>query len=133
MSTDYQVLIQKFNNFRKFVCEICKDEQVLNEYKNMSENTFLLFGLGFLLPNKDKLPLIAEKVCDKIKVSNDDHKKKISRYFECFCEYLEQINNKDTAESVLKGALDEKGITEEDLKTCQERRSIDSIQEKLSK
>ena len=131
MATDYQVLIQKFNNFKTFICEICKDQNVLEEYKNMSENTFMLFGLGFLYPNKDKLNLIVQKVCDKIKVKDEEHKKKILRYFECFCEYLGQLNDKQTAEQVIRGTLEEKGITTEDFKKCQETGSVSSIEDKL--
>ena len=134
MSTDYQILMQKFNNFKKFITSICKNEEVLKEYETMSENTFLLFGLGFLLPNKDKLSFVAERVCEKIGCpENDDHKKKIVRYFECFCEYLEQLNNKETAEKIIVQTLQEKGISPEDFKECEKTGSIQSIEEKLYK
>ena len=123
--------MKKFNNFKKFICEICKDDKVLEEYQTMTENTFLLFGMGFLLPNKDKLQLIAKKVCDKILVNDEEHQKKIIRYFECFCEYLEQLNQKDTAEKILKDTLEEKGITKEDILECEKTGNIESVTNKL--
>ena len=55
MSTDLQILLQKFNNFKNYIKTVSTNTIVLKDYENMSDKEFLLFGLGFLIPNKNKL------------------------------------------------------------------------------
>lgn len=102
MTTDYQILLQKFNNFRTFIKSISSNQNVIKDYENMTENEFLLFGLGFLLPNKNKLDTIVEQISSKLSITNNEHKDKVKRYLNCFIEYLEQIENPQQA---LKSAV----------------------------
>ena len=44
--TDYQVLMQKFYNFKEFVAQVCNNKKIIEDYKNMSDSEFLLFGLA---------------------------------------------------------------------------------------
>jgi hypothetical protein len=97
MSTDYQVLLSKFNKFREYIKTISKDSKVIQDYEKMTDNEFILFGLGFLVPNKEKLDIIVNQVAEKLKVTEEEHKNKIKRYLECFIEYLQQIQNPQEA------------------------------------
>jgi RAB protein geranylgeranyltransferase component A len=91
--TDFQILLKKFNNFKEYVKSVAPNKAVVADYENMSDNEFMLFGLGFLVPNKEKLNMIVDQICKKLDVTNDEHREKIKRYIECFIEYLEQLNN----------------------------------------
>ena len=93
MSTDFQVLNQKFNNFKVYIKSVSSNDSVIRDYENMSDNEFLLFGLGFLVPNKEKLDIVLEQICSKLKITDQEQRDKIKRYLECFIEYLIQIKN----------------------------------------
>lgn len=107
MSTDYQVLLQKFENFKKFVIEITPDKKIVKEYENMTNNEFLLFGSGFLVPNKDKIDQIVSQLCNKVKVTQPEHRVKLQRYLECFIEYLEQLDNTQVFQDSIVGCVSE--------------------------
>ena len=47
MATDLQILLQKFNNFKVYIKTVSTNQQVLKDYEIMTDNEFLLFGLGF--------------------------------------------------------------------------------------
>lgn len=111
MSTDYAVLMQKFNNFKVFVAQVSPNKQVIKDYENMSDSEFMLFGLGFLLPNKSKLEIILVQMCEKLGITTNEHRTKLHRYLECFCEYLEQLNNADTLNNSIKQVAAECGMT----------------------
>ena len=102
MSTDYQILLQKFNNFKSFVSQVSPKREVIKDYENMSDSEFLLFGLGFLLPNKSKLQFITTQMSQKLNITGEGDIEKIHRYLECFCEYLGQMNNN---EELLKSSI----------------------------
>ena len=111
MSTDFQILMQKFHNFKTFVTQIAVNKEVIKEYNNMSDNEFLLFGLGFLLPNQGKLDLIVTQMCQKIGVNQPDDTDKLRRYLLCFIEYLSQINNNELLEKTILNVATEQQIT----------------------
>ena len=100
MTTDYHLLIQKFNNFKIFVKEISKSESVSN-YENMTDSQFLLFGLGFLVPNADKLETIVQQIVAKLEITNDEHMDKIKQYMQCFTDYLLQLSKEDNINDIL--------------------------------
>lgn len=110
MSTDYQILIQKFNNFKTFIKSVTKNEQVIKDYEKMTDNEFMLFGLGFLIPNKKKLSNVVDQISIKVEVTDKLCKEKIQRYLECFIEYLEQLNKKEVLEQTVINVANEKGI-----------------------
>ena len=108
MSTDYHILLQKFYNFKEFVGKVCNKPEVIKDYENMSDSEFLLFGLGFLLPNKSKMELIVAQMVTKIGVTEEEHITKIRRYLECFTEYLEQINSQEAVLNTIAQVANEK-------------------------
>jgi hypothetical protein len=110
MSTDFQILLQKFNNFKSYVKSISSNQTVISDYDNMSDNEFLLFGLGFLVPNKEKIDMIVDQICQKLQITDAEHKEKIKRYIECFIEYLVQINNPETLKETIINVATEKKI-----------------------
>lgn len=110
MSTDLQILLQKFNNFKVYIKSVSTNEKVLQDYENMTDNEFLLFGLGFLIPNKNKIELVNNQLCSKLNISDNGHKEKIGRYINCFIEYLEQLNDPDILKNTVLSLAQEKGI-----------------------
>ena len=110
MSTDYQILLEKFQNFKNYVTQIAKDKRTIKDYESMTNNEFLLFGSCFLLPNKDKLEQIMVQLCQKLKVNQPDQREKLQRYMECFIEYLEQLDSTKIAKECIVGCSEELGI-----------------------
>jgi hypothetical protein len=110
MSTDLQILLQKFNNFKVYIKSVSTNEKVLQDYENMTDNEFLLFGLGFLIPNKNKIELVNNQLCSKLNICDNGHKEKIGRYINCFIEYLEQLNDPDILKNTVLSLAQEKGI-----------------------
>jgi hypothetical protein len=110
MSTDYQLLLQKFYNFKEYVKSVSKNDQVVKDYENMTDSEFLLFGLGYLVPNKKNIDVIIQQIVNKLKLTDPEQIQKIKRYIECFIEYLEQINNPDVVNTVIMNCAKEKNI-----------------------
>ena len=111
MSTDLQILLQKFNNFKNYIKTVSTNTIVLKDYENMSDNEFLLFGLGFLIPNKNKITQVNNNLCSKLDITNELHKEKIRRYIDCFIEYLQQLDDPDILKNTVLSLAQEKNIT----------------------
>ena len=109
-TTDYQLLLQKFHNFKKYMKDNGKDKKCIEDYSKMTENAFLLFGIGFLLPNKNNLNMVANKMCEKVKIEDKEVEEKIKRYLQCFVEYLDQLNSPELTRQVILNNAEEKGI-----------------------
>ena len=109
--SDYQILMSKFYNFKSFVKDVATHKLALNDYDKMTDSEFMLFGLGFLLPNKSKLELIQVQIANKLGISNTEHLDKLMRYLECFCEYLEQLNSETNIQSTILNVAAEQNIT----------------------
>jgi len=110
MSTDYQILLQKFGNFKAYIKSVSHNQQVIQDYENMSDSEFLLFGLGFLVPNKDKLDIIIDQISSKLSITEKEQRDKIRRYLECFIDYLIQINNPEMLKETIFNVATEKGV-----------------------
>ena len=110
MATDLQILLQKFNNFKVYIKTVSTNQEVLKDYEIMTDNEFLLFGLGFLIPNKNKLDMVNNQLCQKLNIVNVNHREKISRYIDCFIEYLEQLNDPNILKDTVISLAKEKGI-----------------------
>lgn len=110
MATDYQLLLQKFNNFKIFVTEHSKNRIAIEEYKSLTENQFLLNGVYFLLPNKHQLEKVGALMCQKLKIEGQEDMDKVTRYLQCFVEYLDQLNSPEFTKDVLKANISEQGI-----------------------
>ena len=76
----------------------------------MTNKEFLLFGMAFLIPNKDKLEPILQQICTKMEIADEEVINKVRRYLQCFIEYLEQINTPETVKSVIQDCAKEKNV-----------------------
>ena len=86
-SNDYQVLEEKLNNFKKFIGEVSENKEAIKEYENLNLMKLSLFATFFLVPYKDNLDVVLEKMRDKLRFSSE-HDGKIKRYLEMFIDYL---------------------------------------------
>ena len=107
MCTDYQILLQKFANFKEYIKSVSTDEKIIDNYTKMTDNQFLLFGMGFLVPNKNQIDRVVKDVCAKLHITEDAQHEKVKRYLECFIEYLEQINTPDALKEVIQNCVND--------------------------
>ena len=92
MSTNYEILCQKFNNFKLFVREHAKSPKV-QLFATYTDEQFLQFSCILLGFKKDgKIEELAKKTCDDLEI-DPQHQQKIARYFECFTQYLLLMND----------------------------------------
>lgn len=78
---------QKFENFKSFVKEISKNKETVQEYQDMTLFKLQALALVFLIPNKDNLDMVIEKMKEKLEFE-DSHEPKFRRYIEFFIEYM---------------------------------------------
>jgi hypothetical protein len=94
MSSNFEILTQKFESFKKIILENSKSPKVsiLSNYNN----THFLGYSAVLLKMKEqqKLQEIVDKTVDELKMDKI-HKDKIMRYFLCFIDYLELMIKED--------------------------------------
>lgn len=94
-----ETLIQKFENFKKFVKEHAKNEAVIQVFGNYTNKQFLGFSLVLInFKNQNKIGDMVNKTCLELQI-DDEHKEKIARYYDCFCDYLLSIP-KDELENI---------------------------------
>lgn len=94
MTSNYEVLTQKFESFKKFLLENSKSPKVqaLCAYNN---NYFVGYAALLLkIKEQGKLQEIVEKTVVELEM-DQIHKDKIMRYFLCFVEYLELLTKDD--------------------------------------
>jgi hypothetical protein len=99
MSNDFQVLQEKFQNFKKFMTEISTSPkiQLMKQYTDMQ---FLAFSVILSKAKSDnKLNEFVDKTCEELEIKSE-HKDKLLRYYLCFCEYLEKIQAANKASLV---------------------------------
>ena len=91
MSSDLEQLKQKFDNYKKFIKENSKNSIIIQVFEAYSYKQFVCFGVVLMQYHKNnKLDDIVSKTCAECQI-DDEHKDKIKRYYECFCDYLSII------------------------------------------
>ena len=90
---DYDILFQKFDNFKKFCREVSQNKEKLEllvsqDNPQMLARSTLLLAVYKKIGNVD---LITNTTCLELGIA-DQHKDKIKRYFECFVEYLSSMH-----------------------------------------
>lgn len=104
---NYQFLEQKLENFKQFLKEVCKNTETIEEYENMSMTKLLIFVNWFLLPQKNNLESVVEAMNEKLNFA-DEHKPKIKKYLEMFCEIVqsEEPKNENVRIEITKDKTD---------------------------
>ena len=79
---------EKFENFKKFVKEVSKNQEAIALYEDMS--WFKLQGMAYvlLLPNRHRLDDIIPTMQEKLDFP-DEHVPKFRRYIELFIDYID--------------------------------------------
>ena len=91
MSSDMQVLVEKFSNFKKFVKENAKSPSV-KMFESYTDKQF--FGFSHLLVKmheEKKLDDLVTKTVNDLEI-DPIHTDKIMRYYLCFIDYVKAIN-----------------------------------------
>ena len=87
MSSNYEILIQKFNNFKKFVKENSKSPKVAL-FESYSDAQFLQYSAVLVhFHTEGKLREIVDKTIEEL-AFDPVHADKINAYYLCFCDYL---------------------------------------------
>ena len=88
MSSNYEILIQKFNNFKKFVKENSKSPKVAL-FESYSDAQFLQYSAVLVhFHTEGKLREIVDKTIEDL-AFDPVHADKINLYYKCFCDYLD--------------------------------------------
>jgi hypothetical protein len=88
---NFAVLQEKFTNFKKFIKEVAQSPKV-QLMANYTDAQFLAFSCVLLkFKSEQKLNELVDKTCDELEIEAI-HKDKITRYYICFCDYLDLIN-----------------------------------------
>ena len=120
MSSNYEVLLQKFNNFKKFVKENSKNPQV-SLFEQYTEQQLLQYSsVLFHFDSQGKLKEIVDKTVQELGM-DVKHTDLVNRYYRCFIDYL-SLMMKENHPAVPQV----KELTEEEMKKVQEK--IEEIQ-----
>ena len=85
--SNYDILMSKFANFKKFIRENARSPKV-GLFDSYSDGQFLQYSALLLhLHNEGKLREIVDKTISELLI-DPVHADKINRYYLCFCEYL---------------------------------------------
>ena len=78
---------QKFDNFKIFVKQISHNQDVIDEYQDMTWMKLQALAYVLLLPHRDRLDEIVGEMQNKLDFP-DQHLPKFRRYIDLFVEYL---------------------------------------------
>ena len=78
---------QKLENFKSFVKEISQNQEIIQEYQEISWFKMKALAYVLLIPQRDNLPEIVKEMQKRLQF-NDEHLPKFQRYLEFFVEYL---------------------------------------------
>jgi len=78
---------EKFANFKQFVKEVSNNQEIIEEYQNMSWMKLQALAYVLLLPNRDRLDEIVGEMQKRLDFP-DEHRGKFRRYIDLFVEYL---------------------------------------------
>ena len=85
--SNYDILMSKFGNFKKFIREVAKSPKV-GLFDSYSDAQFLQYSALLLhLHNEGKLREIVDKTISELLI-DPVHSDKVNAYYLCFCDYL---------------------------------------------
>ena len=77
----------KFENFKKFVMQVSKNQETIDLYSEMSWFKLQAMAYTLLLPNRHRLDEIVKSMQEKLDFP-DEHRPKFKRYMELFVDYM---------------------------------------------
>lgn len=90
MTSDHDFMLEKLDNFKKFLGEVSENEDVLKEYENLSPMKMILFANVYLIPCRDDLDDIVSKMRERLMFA-DEHNSKVKRYIKMFIELISGV------------------------------------------
>jgi hypothetical protein len=78
---------EKFANFKQFVKLVSKNQEIIEEYQEMSWMKLQALAYVLLLPNRDRLDEIVQEMQKKLDFP-DESLPKFRRYIDLFVEFL---------------------------------------------
>lgn len=97
---DYEIILEKLNNFKTYIKQISKNLGVVEQYEKLDFVQLSLFVNTYLRSKKDDLKSVALEFQKKLDF-DDEHIDKITRYLQLFCDYM-LISDKEISETVKK-------------------------------
>lgn len=92
MTSDYQILQQKFTNFKAFVKSISRKRDQLNKFELLSDDQWLVLVNKNIVPHfkNNSLDTVVNEMIEYLEIdqTNEETMAKLRRYLECFSEYL---------------------------------------------
>lgn len=90
--SDYDIIMEKLENFKKFLNTITPEsnKDVLKEYENLDMFRLTLFITLYLLPNKDNIDEMVDKIHEKLDFDKE-HMPKVKQYLQLFIDYGERM------------------------------------------
>ena len=85
-----EFLQEKLDNFKKFIEENAEDPEQVKAYKNMSMTKLIIMAKAFMIPFKNDMDTMVNKILEKTKM-DEEHRDKIQQYLECFIDTLESL------------------------------------------
>lgn len=104
MSSDYQVLQQKFNNFKVFIKEISRKSDQLSKFGLLSDDQWLVLVKKNIVPHfqNNSLDTVIKEMVEYLDIdeTNAANVDKLTRYLECFAEFLLSEAKKDVQQHI---------------------------------
>lgn len=95
---DYAILTQKFTNFQKFVADI-GDESKVKQFNKLSHDQWLVLASTNITPylKNNTMDQAVKEMCLHLGIDQTIEKNvnKLTRFLNCFAEYLSQDEMKD--------------------------------------
>ena len=92
MSNDYEVLKQKFTNFKVFIKEVSRKTDQLSKFALLSDDQWLVLVQKQVVPHfkQNSLDTVLDEMVQYLDIdkTNEEHVNKLRRYLNCFSEFL---------------------------------------------
>ena len=92
MSNDYEVLKQKFSNFKVFIKEVSRKTDQLSKFALLSDDQWLVLVQKQVVPHfkNNSIDTVLDEMVEYLDIdkTKETHVNKLRRYLECFSEFL---------------------------------------------
>ena len=108
MSSDYEILKQKFTNFKVFIKEISRKDTQINKFEMLSDDQWLVLVNKNIVPhfNSNSLDTVMNEMIEYLDIdqTNEENINKLKRYLECFSEYLMGEQKKELQQHIAQAS-----------------------------